>query len=103
MSNKIFVPAADGCIGSHPRGHWFTWTRKSKPLCYLKTPSGMYFGLETRDSGSRPNISVEISHYIDRKLELMSIYESEMGVLPFSPCDKTLKSTRSSRGFAGGV
>lgn len=80
---------------------WFRYPRVRRVLVY-ETPSETDFGIDPRDSGFRPNIFVDISQHIDRKLELMAIYESEMGEFPFPRSEKALRALAQVRGSQAG-
>lgn len=80
---------------------WFRYPSVRRVLVY-ETPSETDFGIDPRDSGFRPNIFVDISQHIDRKLELMAIYESEMGEFPFPRSEKALRALAQVRGSQAG-
>ena len=46
----------------------------------------------------RPNIFVDISQYLDEKIETMQIYKSEIGNFPFPRSEKTIRSLAAFRG-----
>ena len=50
----------------------------------------------------RPNIFSNISEYLDEKIEIMKIYESEMGNSPFPRSEETIRSLAVYRGSQGG-
>ncbi len=50
-----------------------------------------------------PNYFVDISKYIDKKIELMSVYESEMEEHPFPRSNKNIKALATFRGATAGV
>ena len=50
----------------------------------------------------RPNVFVEISPYLDEKIETMKIYQGEMGEFPFPRSEKTLRSLAALRGSQSG-
>ena len=53
-------------------------------------------------NGFKPNVFVDISQYLDEKIEAMKIYESEMGDFPFPRSEKNLKALATLRGNQGG-
>ena len=51
----------------------------------------------------RPNVFVDISNTLDKKIELLGIYESEMGDHPFPRSSDSVKSLAKFRGSSCGV
>ena len=45
-----------------------------------------------------PNVFVDISSYLDDKIKVMKIFNSEMGEFPFSRSEKTMRSLAAFRG-----
>ena len=93
--HRITFEAACACT------KWFRYSSVRRVLVY-ETPSETDFGIDPRDSGFRPNVFVDISQYIDRKLELMAIYESEMGEFPFPRSETALRALAQARGSQAG-
>ena len=54
------------------------------------------------DRTFRPNVFVDISSYLDDKIEIMKLYESELGEFPFPRCETTVRSLAAFRGSQGG-
>jgi len=54
-----------------------------KKVCVYETLSETEFGMRLDDSGFKPNMWVNITDYLDRKIEIMKIFESELGNHPF--------------------
>ena len=75
----------------------FRYPFVKKVLAY-ETISETDFGLKPEDGGFRANVYVDISDYLRRKLEILNIYESEMGEFPFPRSDKALESLAALRG-----
>lgn len=50
-----------------------------------------------------PNYFIDISEYLDQKLEIMKIYESELGVHPFPRSLENIKALATLRGATAGV
>jgi LmbE family N-acetylglucosaminyl deacetylase len=93
--HRITFEAACACT------KWFRYPSVRRVLAY-ETPSETDFGIDPRDSGFKPNVFVDISQFIDRKLELMAIYESEMGEFPFPRSEKALRGLAQVRGSQAG-
>ena len=49
-----------------------------------------------------PNVFVDISEYLDDKINVMKIYESEMHEFPFPRSEKTIRALAVFRGSQGG-
>ncbi|MEY8198223.1 MAG: PIG-L deacetylase family protein [Colwellia sp.] len=63
-----------------------------------ETISETDYGLKPEDSGFRPNVFVNISDYIDRKLKILNVFESEMGIFPFPRSAKAIEALAIIRG-----
>jgi LmbE family N-acetylglucosaminyl deacetylase len=53
-------------------------------------------------SGWRPNLYVDVTSHIDKKIDAMRIYRSEIGVHPFPRSVDTIRSLATLRGAASG-
>jgi len=54
-----------------------------RKVCVYETLSETEFGMRTDDSGFKPNMWVDISNYLERKIVIMKIFESELRNHPF--------------------
>tara|TARA_B100002019_G_scaffold293478_1_gene321362 strand:- start:7006 stop:7674 length:669 start_codon:yes stop_codon:yes gene_type:complete len=73
-----------------------------RKVCVYETLSETEFGMRTDDSGFKPNMWVDITHYIDRKIEIIKIFNSEIQEHPFPRSITCIKSLANLRGsFAG--
>lgn len=54
-----------------------------KRVLAYETISETDFGMKPEDGGFRPNVFVDISDYLERKLDILEIFESEIGEFPF--------------------
>jgi len=79
---------------------WFRHPHIKKVYMY-ETPSETEFNF-VENRVFRPNVFVNISLYIDDKIETMKIYESEMGDFPFPRSEKTIRSLAAFRGSQSG-
>lgn len=68
-----------------------------------ETLSETEFGIRTDDPGFRPNLFIDISNFLERKLEIMNIYSSEMAPFPFPRSVVTIQSQAHLRGSQCGV
>lgn len=68
-----------------------------------ETLSETEFCLRSDDPGFRPNLFVDITSFLERKLEIMNVYASEMGEFPFPRSDTALRAQANLRGSQSGV
>jgi len=68
-----------------------------------ETLSETEYGVKPEDSGFRPNLFVDISSFLEKKLEIMSIFESEMAPFPFPRSDIALRALAQLRGTQCGA
>lgn len=67
-----------------------------------ETLSETEFGMRPEDGGFRPNLFVNISDFMDKKLDIMSLYEGEMADHPFPRSVDSLKALATLRGSTSG-
>ena len=79
---------------------WFRYPSVRRVLAY-ETISETEFGLDMREM-FQPNYFVDISKYLDRKLEIMSVYASEMGAYPFPRSSEAIRALAALRGTTSG-
>lgn len=92
--HRLVFDAAAACA------KWFRYPSVLRVLAY-ETPSETDFGLDA-DRGFRPNYFVDVSGYLDRKLEVAAIYASELGAFPFPRSVDALRALAVVRGAASG-
>jgi N-acetylglucosamine malate deacetylase 1 len=68
-----------------------------------ETLSETEYGVKPEDPGFHPNLFVDVAGFFDRKLEIMSIYASEMAPFPFPRSDIALRSQAQLRGTQCGT
>lgn len=79
---------------------WFRYPSVQRILCY-ETLSETEFGLG--DTGHfNPNYFLDIAPYLERKLEAMQIYASELGAFPFPRSLEALRALALLRGANAG-
>jgi LmbE family N-acetylglucosaminyl deacetylase len=66
----------------------------------METLSETEFSLSTKEDSFVPNVFVDISEYMDKKIEIMNTYESEMGEHPFPRSEKNIRALATYRGGA---
>ena len=80
---------------------WFRYPFIRRTLCY-ETLSETDFGLNPEARGFTPNFFVDITDYIDKKIEIAKIYETEIGEFPFPRSPEALIALARLRGAASG-
>lgn len=70
-------------------------------IMFYETLSETNFNLSAQARFS-PTIYEDISDYLDKKIEIMSIYQGEMGIFPFPRSEDAIKSMCKLRGAESG-
>jgi len=92
--HRIVYDAAVGCT------KWFRYPSVKRVLAY-ETLSETDFGLGSYP-GFRPNVFEDIEPFLNKKLQAMNIYSSELGDLPFPRSHEVIRSLATVRGAASG-
>lgn len=75
---------------------------KSFRAPYLKTVLSMEILSETdqaqRESGFIPNVFIDVSQFMERKIEIMKIYKSEIDAVPFPRSEDAIRGLAAYRG-----
>ncbi len=82
-------------------GKWFRY-RSVRRLLVYETPSETDFGLDPDRLGFRPNVFVDITPHLERKLAILRFYSSEMGIHPFPRSEAAIRALAVLRGAAAG-
>ena len=93
--HRVTFEAARACT------KWIRYPSVRRVLAY-ETPSETDFGIDPRDTGFKPNVFVDINGQLERKLELMREYKSEMGEFPFPRSETALIALAQLRGSQSG-
>lgn len=73
-----------------------------KKVLMMEAPSETEFALSLPSESFIPNVFNDISEYIDRKVEITKVYESEIGEHPFPRSEKTIRALAEFRGSTCG-
>jgi LmbE family N-acetylglucosaminyl deacetylase len=68
-----------------------------------ETLSETEFGLRPDDPGFRPNLFLNISPWLERKIEIMRMFAGEMGTFPFPRSEECIRAQAMLRGSQAGV
>jgi LmbE family N-acetylglucosaminyl deacetylase len=79
---------------------WFRYPSVRRVLAY-ETASETEFGL-ARETAFHPNSFVDIGDYLERKLEIAKVYQSELGEFPFPRSIRAIRSLAEWRGASAG-
>jgi LmbE family N-acetylglucosaminyl deacetylase len=79
---------------------WFRYPTIRRVLAY-ETVSETEFGL-AKETAFQPNFFVDISIYIEKKLEIMAIYKSELADFPFPRSLRAVRALAEWRGANAG-
>ncbi len=80
---------------------WFRYSSVERVFAY-ETQSETDFDLSPDSPGFRPNVFVDISNTIERKIEIASIFESEFSAHPFPRSFESMRALATLRGAASG-
>ena len=80
---------------------WFRYPSIRRVLCY-ETLSETDFDLNPEGAKFTPNSFVDITLYLDSKINISRIYDGEMGEFPFPRSEKALRALAQVRGVACG-
>lgn len=80
---------------------WFRHPSIKRILAY-ETLSETEFGINPDSNGFRPNVFVDISAHIDKKLEIMNTYASELEAFPFPRSFEAVRALAALRGATAG-
>jgi LmbE family N-acetylglucosaminyl deacetylase len=93
--HRVVFDAAISC------SKWFRYPSIERILAY-ETLSETDFGLNPDNNSFRPNVYIDITDYLDKKIEIMNVYKSEMLEFPFPRSIKAIRSLAFLRGAGAG-
>jgi LmbE family N-acetylglucosaminyl deacetylase len=92
--HRVVFDAASACC------KWFRYPSVRRVLAY-ETLSETEFGLDP-DTRFHPNVFVDIRPFLERKIELLQIYKSELGEFPFPRSEQAVRALAHLRGSQAG-
>lgn len=84
-----------------PLSKWFRYESVERVLVY-ETQSETDFDLSPDSPGFRPNVFVDVSDMIERKIEIAALYQSEFEEHPFPRSFEGIRALATLRGAASG-
>jgi len=73
-----------------------------KQILMMETLSETEFAPSTKEDAFIPNVYVDISHYLEKKMEIMNIFSSEIDEHPFPRSLTNLRALATFRGATSG-
>ncbi|WP_263841477.1 PIG-L deacetylase family protein [Salinibacter sp.] len=80
---------------------WFRYPSVRRVLAY-ETLSETEFAMDPDARGFSPNVFVDIEGFVDEKIDIMRLYESEIGTHPFPRSESAIRSLATLRGTTSG-
>lgn len=93
--HRVVSEAAMSC------SKWFRYNTVKKIYVY-ETLSETELGINNCINSFRPNVFVNIEEFLDKKLEIMNLFKSEIGKAPFPRSSDGIKGISVFRGGASG-
>lgn len=94
--HKFVFDAATACCKS------FRYPELRGVYAY-ETLSETEFGIRPDDPGFRPNLFIDGSRWLERKIEIMRLYENELAPFPFPRSEVCIRAQAALRGSQAGV
>ena len=73
-----------------------------KKIYMIETLSETEFAPSTKEDSFIPNVFVDISEFMDKKIEILKVFESEIAEHPFPRSERNLKALATLRGATCG-
>ncbi len=93
--HKIVFDAVVSCT------KWFRHKSIKRVLAY-ETISETDFGINPDNNGFKPNVFIDISNHLERKIEIFKVYSSEVGSFPFPRSEQSIRALAAMRGVTAG-
>lgn len=105
---EIFIPSRSDVHSDHrvvfdtvaACVKWFRYPSVRRVLAY-ETISETEFGL-SQENVFTPNYFIDITQFLDQKLEILNVYASELGYFPFPRSHEALRALATLRGSTAG-
>ena len=73
-----------------------------KKIMMMETLSETEFAPSTKEDSFVPNMFVDITDFIDHKIEIMNHYKNEIGLYPFPRSERNIRALATFRGATAG-
>lgn len=93
--HKVIFDAVSSCTKS------FRYSSIQRVLCY-ETISETDFSIDPTETKFSPNVFIDITDYIDQKIEIMKLYKTEIKEYPFPRSTEAIRALAMIRGVAAG-
>ncbi|MED4780401.1 PIG-L family deacetylase [Brevibacillus choshinensis] len=93
--HKVVFDAVVSC------SKWFRYSSVKRVLAY-ETLSETDFGINPDNNGFRPNVYIDIKPYLHKKLDILKVFQSEMGAFPFPRSEQAVQAQAMVRGVVAG-
>lgn len=93
--HRIVCDVVSSCL------KWFRYPFVERVLAY-ETLSETDTALIPDNNAFRPNVFMDISLFLEKKIDIMKFYKGEMGVFPFPRSEEAIRALASLRGVASG-
>ena len=108
--NIIYVPFPGDVHSDHgvvfqavaASSKWFRYPSIESIRAY-ETLSETNFNIDPTKASFNPNFYIDINKFLDKKLDILNIFESEMGPHPFPRSNDSIKALATLRGSEAGV
>lgn len=80
---------------------WFRYPFIKRILVY-ETLSETELGINPSNTKFSPNVYVDITDFLDRKIGIMKVFQSEIGEFPFPRSDQAIRALSAYRGASSG-
>ena len=74
-----------------------------KKVYMMETISETEFAPNTKEEAFIPNVFVDVSDFLEKKLDIMRVFQSELSVHPFPRSEENIKALATFRGAMAGV
>ena len=106
--HELYIPSFSDAHSDHrvvseaviSSSKWFR-SKGIKRILSYETLSETSFGL-SRINNFNPNVFIDISPFLKRKIKVMNIYKSELGLPPFPRSEENIKALATIRGSESG-
>lgn len=93
--HKVVFNAVASCT------KWFRFDSVKRVLAY-ETLSETDFAINPHDNCFCPNVFIDISKYLETKIEIMKVYADELNGFPFPRSEQAIRALAALRGAAAG-